>query len=90
MSLRIKENIRILTLHGSEEEMAYQHGKLLKDEIPYGAIPYLANKMEYELSSDGPLKDKPMLRSLVLAYLKYAVFRPMIKHFPPKYLKIFH
>jgi len=42
--LLIKNNVRILELRGTEEEMAFQHGTLLAQDIQKGPIPYLSKK----------------------------------------------
>lgn len=40
------EGIHVLRLRGSDYEMGFQHGRLLKDSIAHGPIPYFAKWVE--------------------------------------------
>ncbi len=42
-SLFVRQGLNILSLRGTDFEMAYQHGILLKDQISQGAIPLCSN-----------------------------------------------
>lgn len=82
------KGLRVLQLYGTEEEMAYQHGVLLKEDIQKGVIRYLANKLEFEAKNEGPLKKHPWLQKLVLTYVNQVVFRNLIRHIPEEYKKV--
>jgi tetratricopeptide (TPR) repeat protein len=45
------EGIHVLRLHGSDYEMGFQHGQLLRDSIPRGPLPYFARYVEKLLSA---------------------------------------
>ena len=85
--LLIKNNVRILELRGTEEEMAFQHGTLLAQDIQKGPIPYLSKKFEFELQNDGPLKKHPLLQKVVLKYMDW-VFKHLIAYIPLEYKKV--
>ncbi len=40
------EGIHVLRLRGTDYEMGYQHGKILRDSIPHGPLPYFAKYVE--------------------------------------------
>ncbi len=45
------EGIHVLRIRGSDYEMGYQHGQLLRDSIPNGPLPYFAHYVEKLLST---------------------------------------
>ncbi len=45
------EGIHVLRLRGSDYEMGFQHGQLLRDAIPRGPLPYFARYVEKLLSA---------------------------------------
>src|SRR3989338_1576128 len=87
-TLKKIHNIHVLNLFGSDLERATQHGHLLKDEIRKGAIPYLSNKLAFELQNDGPLKNHPLLQKIVLFYVNFFVFRKLNRNIPKEYVEI--
>ncbi len=42
----VRDGMNILILHGDSVEMAFQHGALLKEQIPLGAVPLSARMIE--------------------------------------------
>lgn len=45
------EGIHVLRVSGTDYEMGYQHGQLLRDSIPKGPLPYFARYVEKLLSA---------------------------------------
>lgn len=52
--LYIRDGIRVLYLKGDRFEMAYQHGKLLKEEIGNGALPKIGSMVESAAKNSFP------------------------------------
>lgn len=86
--LHHKKGIRVLHLYGTEEEMAYQHGSLLKEDIPQGAAGYLAHKFENEVRRDGPLKNSPLLQEIAIRLGHAVIFNRLIRQIPEEERKI--
>lgn len=87
-TLHLKKGLRILHLYGTEEEMAYQHGTLLKEDIPKGAAGYLARKFENEVRYDGPVKNSPLLQEIAIRLGNGFVFNRLIRQMPEEERKI--
>jgi len=54
-------------------------------KIQKGTVGYLSKKIQFEIENDGPLKDSRWLKALVIAYIDFCIFRPLIQHIPPEY-----
>ena len=50
------DHINLLHLKGTKEEMAYQHGKLLQEEIRNSAINVLAKKNQMVIKSGSAIR----------------------------------
>lgn len=61
-----KQGILILSLKGDEFEMAFQHGKLLREEIATGALPETAKLLENAVRNSLP--EIPFVTSAVVDY----------------------
>src|SRR6476620_11609488 len=56
-TLFFREGLRVLSLKGDRFEMAFQHGKLLQEEIPQGVIGIASEMIRNEV--DNAFGDKP-------------------------------
>src|SRR5581483_777220 len=75
------EGIHVLRIRGNDYEMGFQHGRLLKDHIAHGPIPYFAKWVEKLMQRGffGPLA--PLARGLSHG-LSSTVGRRIAKKFP--------
>jgi len=80
------EGIHVLRIGGTDYEMGYQHGQLLRDSIPCGPLPYFARYVE-KLLSAGLVGSfgRPASRALGTV-LSATVGRKIAKRFPPRVL----
>lgn len=76
--LFMREGIRVLYLKGDPFEMAFQHGKLLKDEILRGALPQTAKLIDHTIANT--LGDRPLLFRVADLFIQLAVTDPLIKN----------
>ena len=68
-SLERVANLNVLRVSGGDYEMAFQHGRLLADEVRRGPLPYYRSYMDRTLADSGlgPLRPLvwPLLRQLL-------------------------
>lgn len=62
-----RQNLYVLSLEGDPFEMAFQHGRLLKNEIAQGAMPQLAKMVENAVRNVFP--NIPLVTDLIIKYL---------------------
>ncbi len=78
---------KVLHIQGSPYEMGLQHGRLLREEIREGVLPYFADLVEYEPS----LRARNALYKYVLSTaLDLTVYRRLIKGLPRRYRDELH
>ena len=80
------EGIHVLRVSGSDYEMGYQHGQLLRDSIPKGPLPYFARYVEKLLSAGllGGFGNGPS--RAIGAVLSATVGQRIAKRFPKRVL----
>jgi len=69
--LYMRDGIRVLYLRGDRFEMAYQHGKLLQEEIGNGALPKIGSMVESAAKNsfpDIPTVVDPIIEGLYKTY----------------------
>lgn len=69
--LFVRDGVRVLYLHGDRFEMAYQHGRLLKDIIPLGAMPKIASMLESAAINSfpkNPVIINPIIKGIYKSY----------------------
>jgi tetratricopeptide (TPR) repeat protein len=77
------EGIHVLRLRGTDYEMGYQHGKLLRDAVGRGPLPYFAKFVE-KLMAAGLLGAAAAPAASVLGYgLWFGVGSRIASRFPP-------
>ncbi len=82
-----RDGFNVLHIQGSPYEMGLQHGRLLRDEIHDGALPYFGSVVEYDPS----LRRKNALyKYLITTALDLTVYRRLIKSLPRHYREELH
>lgn len=76
--------LHLLWLKGSPYEMGYQHGRLLREQIREGAMPYHAFPI-YNLPPFSQMA--PWMKWLLVRYYDWTVFRSLMKHAPARFLE---
>lgn len=69
--LFLRDGVRVLYLHGDRFEMAYQHGRLLRDIISLGAMPKIANMLESAAINSFPKNPaiiNPLIKGIYKSY----------------------
>ena len=69
--LFVRDGVRVLYLKGDRFEMAYQHGRLLKDIISLGAMPQIASMLENAARNSfpkNPVVVDPIIKSIYKTY----------------------
>jgi isopenicillin-N N-acyltransferase-like protein len=82
--LERRDRLYILRLSGSAYEMGFQQGRLLRDEIRQGAVPYFDRAVDHIAPFD--TMSAP-LRWLAGRYLDWAIFLPLMKNSPEAFLQ---
>jgi hypothetical protein len=76
--------LHILWLEGSAYEMGFQHGRLLREEIRNGAMPYHA----YPVYNLPPFNQfSGWKKWLLVRYFDWTVFRSLRQHAPTRFLE---
>lgn len=76
--LFMRQGIRVLSLKGDRFEMAFQHGKLLKNEIPQGALPKIAAMIQNAAKNSFP--DIPAIVDPIIEGIYRNYSRSILKH----------
>ncbi|NBV49712.1 hypothetical protein EBR78_00680 [bacterium] len=63
-----REGVYVLSLHGDTFEMAFQHGRLLQQQVQGGALPQVASIVENSLKN--ALPNIPMVASVAAEYFQ--------------------
>jgi hypothetical protein len=81
------EGIHVLRVSGSDYEMGYQHGQILRDSIPKGPLPYFARYVEKLLSAGllGRFGNAPS--RAIGGVLSLTVGQRIAKRFPKRVLE---
>ncbi len=80
------EGIHVLRVKGTDYEMGYQHGQLLRDAIPRGPLPYFAHYVEKLLSAGLVGSFGGSSAKMIGGVLSATVGRKIAKRFPPRIL----
>ncbi|MBI4404741.1 MAG: hypothetical protein HY537_11295 [Deltaproteobacteria bacterium] len=73
-----RKGINVLYLHGDRFEMAYQHGKLLKEEIKDGALPVVADLLRYSI--ENTLGEIPGVSEILVDYYYHSITRKLLDY----------
>jgi len=74
--LRRDADVYVLHLQGTREEIARQHGELLRDEIQKGVVPLMANFLAQQLKDDSGLVSRVKSRAIEALLTGRARLRP--------------
>jgi len=73
-----RNGLYVLALKGDSFEMAFQHGKLLKQEISQGALPQVAHIVDNTVKTSLP--DLAFVTDFVIKYFYRSITDKMIEH----------
>ena len=76
--LEKRGNVTVLRVGGSAFEQGYQHGRLLADRIPNGALFYFERFLGLTIENSA----LPWLRAPLLTYLDLALSRRLVRNIP--------
>ena len=79
------KGIHVLSVYGSDYEMGYQHGKLLKDFIKEGPLPYFSNYLERIIKGAGG----KLTGKLIGKSLEKTVGKKIASSFPKEVISAF-
>ena len=82
--LERREGLYVLRLSGSAYEMGFQQGRLLRDEINQGAIPYFDKAVDHMAPFS---RMSALIRWLVKRYLDWTIFLPLMRNSPQAFLQ---